>query len=233
MTTPQQHYPVSMLVSDAITNAPALSSDITNTRIRLHLPKATIKAGSLSEGDNLTPESEMTFQEAEEETERSDLEPESAERAEYVEAGNGEEDDDGIEEEADEDEDPDEDEDEDQDYDGDILSKKRLTAKKPSRPPLSNKKPPMSFPARVERSTSSDEDYAAKSHKKKFFPRTGRETSRNTPDVDSDGAAWKRGAARKVITYDEAQVDYGLQSEEEMLDPPSELLAGRSYRRPR
>ena len=78
------------------------------------------------------------------------------------------------------------------------------------------------FPTRREKSgESSDEDYAAKSHKKKFFSKNGG-TSRATPDtgyVDSEGA-WRRGAAKKVITYDEAQADYGLESDEDVIYYP-------------
>lgn len=73
-----------------------------------------------------------------------------------------------------------------------------------------------SFPARRPASVSSDEDYAAKSHKKKFFHRSGNNSRGTaTPDstFDSDSAAWRRGAARKVVTYNEASVDYGLDSE--------------------
>lgn len=66
-------------------------------------------------------------------------------------------------------------------------------------------------------SVSSDEDYAAKSHKKKFFQRSGANSRGTaTPDTsfgDSDAASWRRGAARKVVTYNEASVDYGLDSE--------------------
>lgn len=69
------------------------------------------------------------------------------------------------------------------------------------------------FPMRKERSDSSDDDYGAKSHKKK---KPARNSAHGTPDPygDSD-AAWRRGAAKKVVTYDEAQVDYGLESAEE------------------
>lgn len=75
------------------------------------------------------------------------------------------------------------------------------------------------FPsARRAGSNSSDEDYAAKSHKKKFFQRSGAHSRGTaTPDTsfgDSDAASsWRRGAARKVVTYNEANVDYGLDSD--------------------
>jgi chromodomain-helicase-DNA-binding protein 1 len=66
---------------------------------------------------------------------------------------------------------------------------------------------------RKERSQSSDDDYGAKSHKKK---KPARNSSGNaTPDFGDPDAAWRRGAAKKVVTYDEAQVDYGLESAEE------------------
>lgn len=69
------------------------------------------------------------------------------------------------------------------------------------------------FPTRKERSASSDEDYGSKVHKKKFHARNGG-SGRATPDISHDSdAAWRRGAAKKVVTYDEAQVDYGLESE--------------------
>jgi chromodomain-helicase-DNA-binding protein 1 len=64
------------------------------------------------------------------------------------------------------------------------------------------------FPTRREQSQSSDEDYAQKSHKKKFFSKNG--GGSRTPDDD----AWRRGAAKRV-NYDEAQVDYGLESADE------------------
>ena len=73
---------------------------------------------------------------------------------------------------------------------------------------------------RKEKSFSSDEDYAAKAHKKKFFSKatgTASTSMRATPEsgfADSEGV-WKRGAARKVVTYDEAQADYGLESDED------------------
>lgn len=68
---------------------------------------------------------------------------------------------------------------------------------------------------RKEKSESSDEDYGSKSHKKKSYGRNGN-SGHGTPDGMADAdAAWRRGAAKKVVTYDEAQVDYGLESEEE------------------
>lgn len=57
------------------------------------------------------------------------------------------------------------------------------------------------FPARRERSDSSDEDYASKHHKRKVT------ASSSTPQSD----AWRRGAAKKIVSYDEANVDYGLE----------------------
>lgn len=76
---------------------------------------------------------------------------------------------------------------------------------------------PAHFPSKQRPSSdSSDEDYARKSHKKKFFERSGGNSrGTSTPDTafDSDGASWRRGAARKVVTYNEASVDYGLDSE--------------------
>ena len=76
-----------------------------------------------------------------------------------------------------------------------------------------------SFPTRRERSISADEDYAVKSHKKKFFAKAnGGNSGRDTPDsgfIESD-MGWRRGAAKKVVTYDEAQADYGLDSDEDV-----------------
>jgi chromodomain-helicase-DNA-binding protein 1 len=74
-----------------------------------------------------------------------------------------------------------------------------------------------SFPLRKDKADSSDEDYGTKSHKKKV-PATARKahSGQTSPDGLNDAdAAWRRGAAKKVVTYDEAQVDYGLASEEE------------------
>lgn len=70
-----------------------------------------------------------------------------------------------------------------------------------------------SFPQRRERSESSDEDYASKSHKKKSI----QYSARDTPDSGFADAqdVWRRGAAKKVVTYDEAQANYGLESEDE------------------
>lgn len=68
-----------------------------------------------------------------------------------------------------------------------------------------------------------DKDYADKSHKKKFFSKNGGPL-RATPDigfVDPDGI--KRGAAKKVVTYDEAQADYGLESDDDV-DPDGDII---------
>ncbi|KAL1413280.1 ATP-dependent DNA helicase Hrp3 [Vanrija albida] len=84
-------------------------------------------------------------------------------------------------------------------------------------PKQAAKKPPAVFPSKRPQSDSSDEDYATKSHKKKFFQRSGANSRGTaTPDTtfgDSDTGSWRRGAARKVVTYNEASVDYGLDSE--------------------
>jgi chromodomain-helicase-DNA-binding protein 1 len=84
---------------------------------------------------------------------------------------------------------------------------------------------------RREKSGSDDgDDYALKAHKKKNFAPSA---TRDTPDAgfaDSD-SAWRRGAAKKVVTYDEAQADYGLESEdEEMYYQEGEIPAGESKR---
>jgi hypothetical protein len=72
------------------------------------------------------------------------------------------------------------------------------------------------FPSRREKSESSDEDYAHRAHKKKSHIKA---SFRDTPDsgfADSD-TAWRRGAAKKVTTYNEAEADYGLDSEEDAI----------------
>jgi len=79
------------------------------------------------------------------------------------------------------------------------------------------------FPMRQEVSESSDDDYAAKSHKKKV-KKTG--SARDTPEsgyADAMGV-WRRGAAKKVVTYDEAQADYGLESEDDEVYYPSGMV---------
>lgn len=71
-------------------------------------------------------------------------------------------------------------------------------------------RPIASFPARKERSVSDDDgDYAVKSHKRKVF------SVRDTPESFDSDAAWRRGAAKKVVSYNEAAVDYGLDSASE------------------
>ncbi|KAK8853315.1 hypothetical protein IAR55_004019 [Kwoniella newhampshirensis] len=136
--------------------------------------------------------------------------------------GGGDDDDDG----EDDDEDDGMEESGDEDYDDPSFgSKKKLSNKskmkveKDRAQKLKTKKPKPAghFPARRVESVSSDEDYGSKSHKKKFFSKSNGATSRATPDTpysESDGA-WRRGAAKKVVTYNEADVDYGLESEEE------------------
>ena len=47
--------------------------------------------------------------------------------------------------------------------------------------------------------------------------------------MDSDGA-WRRGAARKVVTYDEAQADYGLGSDDDVNYPAGDLAIEREHR---
>jgi chromodomain-helicase-DNA-binding protein 1 len=69
------------------------------------------------------------------------------------------------------------------------------------------------FPMRQEKSVSEDEDYAARSHRKKFYIPAN---MRDTPDsgfADSDGAI-RRGAAKKVTTYNEAEADYVIYQDE-------------------
>ena len=82
------------------------------------------------------------------------------------------------------------------------------------------------FPTRKDRSDSSDDDYGAKSHKKKKSARNSAQATPESGLADQD-AAWRRGAAKKVVTYDEAEVDYGLESaeEEEKLYQAQEIAA--------
>lgn len=77
---------------------------------------------------------------------------------------------------------------------------------------------------RQDNSESSDDDYAARSHKKKALKKYA--SARDTPDsgfADSMGV-WRRGAAKKVVTYDEAQADYGLESEDDEIYYPSGVV---------
>jgi chromodomain-helicase-DNA-binding protein 1 len=82
------------------------------------------------------------------------------------------------------------------------------------------------FPTRKDRSDSSDDDYGAKSHKKKKSARNSAQATPESGLADQD-AGWRRGAAKKVVTYDEAEVDYGLESaeEEEKLYQAQEIAA--------
>ncbi|WVN87533.1 uncharacterized protein L203_102716 [Cryptococcus depauperatus CBS 7841] len=78
------------------------------------------------------------------------------------------------------------------------------------------KKPAGAFPMRKLQDESSDEDYGTKSNRKKSSSKsgtTGPRTASGTPYSESD--AFRRGAAKKVVTYNEANVDYGLESEDE------------------
>ncbi|KAI9634188.1 putative Chromodomain helicase [Dioszegia hungarica] len=90
--------------------------------------------------------------------------------------------------EADDIEDYDED-DEDDDY-GDV--KKR--APRPPKPPKAVAT--QAFPTRRPKSESDDEEYAVKSHRRKVFVKAG--------SLES-GGSWRRGATKKVVTYDETQ----------------------------
>ncbi|WWC91832.1 uncharacterized protein L201_006779 [Kwoniella dendrophila CBS 6074] len=156
----------------------------------------------------------------------SDAEPEE----EHAEPDVGYEYDDeaGDEDDDMDDEDEMEEDDEDEDYDDPSFGSKKKTAKKPkvkaerreSAGPIRKKKPSGAFPMRREQSVSSDEDYGAKTHKKKFFSKSGTGTNGratatpDTPYSEADGA-WRRGAAKKVVTYNEADIDYGLEYSDE------------------
>ncbi|WVQ84586.1 hypothetical protein IAT38_006740 [Cryptococcus sp. DSM 104549] len=144
--------------------------------------------------------------------------------------------------EEDEEEDVAMDEADDEDYDDPSFGSKKK-AKKPKAKvekekregPAKKKKATGAFPMRKEKDlSSSDEDYGTKSHKKKFFAKGNGSTARGTPDTafsDADNA-WRRGAAKKVVTYNEADVDYGLASEDEAAaayyNAPAEAFEGDS-----
>jgi len=74
------------------------------------------------------------------------------------------------------------------------------------------------FPSRKQRSESADGDYASKSHRKKTFVSNARGTSTPT-GFDSDGTL-RRDAAKKVRSYNETEVDYGLDSEDDVMYYP-------------
>ncbi|KAL7419150.1 ATP-dependent DNA helicase Hrp3 [Cryptotrichosporon argae] len=211
-SVPTQHEPASMLVTQPAELAPASDPSprtLTNSKLTLHIP--ALKSTATSE-DDLTPEP-SDGEEGEGEMELDDDAAESDADAEADGEAEGYEDED-----EDEDEDDDEPEDDgDSDFDG--SGKKK--AKKEKATTVRKPKPMAQFPTRRERSDSSDDgDYAKKSHKKKSFGQAKVKASagRNayTPDTaDSDAAAWRRGAAKKIVTYNEASVDYGLDSDDE------------------
>ncbi|WWC72124.1 uncharacterized protein I206_106084 [Kwoniella pini CBS 10737] len=127
---------------------------------------------------------------------------------------------------GDEDDEMDEEDEEDEDYDDPSFGAKKKAAKmvklkaerrESAGPAIKKKKSTGAFPMRKEKSVASDEDYGTKSHKKKFFAKSANGRSGSTPDTpysDGDGA-WRRGAAKKVVTYNEADVDYGLEESED------------------
>ncbi|RSH91369.1 hypothetical protein EHS25_009668 [Saitozyma podzolica] len=97
------------------------------------------------------------------------------------------------------------DEDEEVDEDVDEASASDSDYGQPKSKPKAPRPAPAAAPGN---SASSDEDYAQKSHKRKVFAKNG--GSSRTPEDD----AWRRGATKRV-NYDEAQVDYGLESADE------------------
>ncbi|WWD19741.1 hypothetical protein CI109_104205 [Kwoniella shandongensis] len=228
--------------TNGLTNGNGTVSDVASVsskplssgpKITLHAPPQTAQP-SHTPSDDLTPDPE-----SDEDAEGSDIDMEQTPRngshtvTAPAPADDSEGEDEVSEADADEEEgfeydDDGEDEDDgmdesddDEDYDDPNFGSKKKAPKKPkikvekerreSGQGMKKKKP-----RRVE-SVSSDEDYGSKSHKKKFFSKGNGTTGRATPDTpysESDGA-WRRGAAKKVVTYNEADVDYGLESEEE------------------
>ncbi|ORY35802.1 putative Chromodomain helicase [Naematelia encephala] len=202
-----------------------MSSPAPGPRITLHVPKSMTAPSS---GDDLTPEPEEEDAEGEEDAESGDdrqpqpsLQPPASSRQSDLSEGEdersdeeGDADEGDYEDEGDLDDDPIDDGEEEDSDDADFGERK----KKKKQQKVVQKSPCLataSFPTRKERSVSSDEDYARKAHKKKLPTKNGG-SLRNTPDAfnDSDGA-WRRGAAKKVRTYNEAQVDYGFDSGED------------------
>lgn len=57
---------------------------------------------------------------------------------------------------------------------------------------------PTVFPQRRPKADSEEDDYAVKSHKRKVL-------SKATPESVDSGGSWRRGAAKKVVTYDETR----------------------------
>ncbi|CAD6582432.1 MAG: hypothetical protein TREMPRED_003281 [Tremellales sp. Tagirdzhanova-0007] len=223
-----------------------ISSGSAGPKIKFHFPRSTARHETISE-DALTPEPEDQNADGEDNSDRGgrygngerlsaldsrvSTDPEGKEEnsdpgTETPDAAYDDNDDDGMDEEGDAD--SDDGEDEDDPTFGARKTKKvgRMKQMKESRElgGLLKKNSITTFPSRREKSVSSDADYAAKSHKKKFFSKNG-SGARATPDagyVDSDGA-WRRGAARKVVTYDEAQADYGLGSDDDVNYPAGDL----------
>ncbi|WRT70120.1 uncharacterized protein IL334_007114 [Kwoniella shivajii] len=222
-----------------------------DTRVKLDVPPQSASLQS-ERSDDLTPEPQEEV-----DAEGSDIEmevnhrnglqsrasniSEGEEEVDSDEEGNAEPDV-GYEyddEQGDEDDDMEEDEEDDEDYDDPSFGSKKKKSTKPKNgnEPRDNlllpkkKKSTASFPQRKEKSEeSSDEDYGSKSHKKKFFSKSnGGSNNRATPETpysEGDGA-WRRGAAKKVVTYNEADVDYGLESEDDQGEyysvPPGEV----------
>ncbi|OCF38014.1 chromodomain-helicase-DNA-binding protein 1 [Kwoniella heveanensis BCC8398] len=234
----QQHLPSSMLAPE--TEAPSSKPPSSGPKIKINVPARSASRDD-TPSDELTPgpeddedqgagsdvEMDVSYQNGRQSRASvSEGEDEVSEDEGDIDVDGGYDDGDAGDEDEDMDEE-DEDGDEDEDYDDPSFgSKKKGTSQKPksktdsrrdSLGPSKKKKPSGSFPTRKEVSVSSDEDYGAKSHKKKFFSKSNGGTNRGTPDTpysEGDGA-WRRGAAKKVVTYNEADVDYGLESADE------------------
>ncbi|ORX35357.1 putative transcription regulator [Kockovaella imperatae] len=221
----ESHLPSSMLASQDPPHANGSTSNGSSTpKIMLHVPKPplpTVHPSTPSE--SLTPASDVASgddAEGEEELDEesglpskitspadSDLsEEETRPDEDFADEGFSEEDEAVDEEEEDED---------DLDF-GQTKKKPKAIKVKPQGSGPPKRRAVGSFPVRRERSMSAEDDYAAKSHKRKFFSKTNGSSGRETPDSSfADADPWRRGAARKVVTYDEAKADYGLESEDE------------------
>ncbi|KGB76774.2 chromodomain-helicase-DNA-binding protein 1 [Cryptococcus deuterogattii R265] len=244
-TYPQQHLPSSMLASDTQLDVglPASSSvgssqspsskPSSAPKITLRMPQQPESAADFdSESESLTPGPEEIGNRQGVVEEVSDQEGAGDDESEGE--GEAEQDDfnydDEEEEDYDEDEVMEEGDDDDDDDDpsfGERKKKiKKARAKVESDRPAKQKKSSGAFPMRKQVDESSDEDYGTKSHKKKYFSKTG-VSRRATPGTPySDDNAFRRGAAKKVVTYNEADVDYGLESEDEAVDTGYYYTAG-------
>ncbi|WVQ77477.1 hypothetical protein IAR50_007163 [Cryptococcus sp. DSM 104548] len=228
----QQHLPTSMLSSygqngaddddDDMASQSSEQSPVVSSKPS-SAPKITIKVpqkplGNVtfdSDSDSLTPEpeEELLAQRVMSEDEESGGEGEpERDDFDYGEDEDDDDDDDAMDE-------GDYGDFDDDDDDDPSFGESKKKAKKPRtkverEKPLKKSKSGGAFPMRKQQADeSSDEDYGSKAHKKKNFAGKVKRDASNTPYSESD--AWRRGAAKKIVTYNEADVDYGLESEDE------------------